>query len=60
MELCMGSETTAPDLSNEPKTKALGENLTSVESVESLITKKQILRKSDLKVVLMCSNPKIS
>ncbi len=33
-------ETTAQELSNEPETNALGENLTSVESVESLVTKK--------------------
>ncbi len=43
MELCIGDETTARDLSDEPKTKALGENLTSVESVESLVTKKWLL-----------------
>ncbi len=40
MELCIGGETTAQDLSNEPKMKALGKNLTSVESVESLVAKK--------------------
>ncbi len=47
-------ETTAKDLSNEPKTKVLGKNLTSVELVESLVTKQ-----SFLKVVLTCSSPKV-
>ncbi len=44
MELCQGAggggKTAGQDLSNEPKTKAPGENLTSVESVESLVKKK--------------------
>ncbi len=40
MELRVGDGTTAQDLSNEPKTKALVENLTSVGSVESLVAKK--------------------
>ncbi len=59
MELCIGGETTTQDPSNKPKMKAPGENLTSVESVESLVTKKLLLQKSDLKVVLTCSSPKI-
>ncbi len=33
-------ETAVQDLSIEPEMKALGENLTSIESVESLVTKK--------------------
>ncbi len=40
-----GSETTAQDLSYEPKTKALGENLTSVGLVESLFAKKWLAEK---------------
>ncbi len=40
MELCIGGETTAQNLSNETKMKSLGENLTSMESVEDLVTKK--------------------
>ncbi len=59
-ELCIGGETTAQDLSNVPKTKALCENLTSVEFVESLVTKKLLLQKSNSDVVLTCLNPKIS
>ncbi len=34
MEIHAGSETTVEEFSNKPKKKALGENLTSVESVE--------------------------
>ncbi len=40
IELCIGGETTVQDFSKEPKTKVLDENLTSVESVESLLTRK--------------------
>ncbi len=58
MNLGIGDETTAQNLSNEPKMKAIGENLTSVESVESLVTKKWLLQKSDSKVVLMSSESK--
>ncbi len=44
MLLCI-DVTTANYLSNEPKTKAADENLTSVQSVESLVTKKWLLQK---------------
>ncbi len=47
-----GGETTAQDLSNESKTEALGKNLIFLDSFESLVTKKRLLQKSDLKVVL--------
>ncbi len=40
MELCIRGEITTQDLSNEPETKALGEKFTSVESIESFVTKK--------------------
>ncbi len=46
-------ETTAQDLLNEPVTKTVGENVASVESVESLVTKKWLLQKSNLKIVLV-------
>ncbi len=55
MGLCMGSKTTIQEISNEQKTKALGENLTSVESVKSLEAKMQLLQRGDMKVVSMCS-----
>ncbi len=47
MELCIGGETMTQDLSDEPKMKTQGENLTSVESVESFFTKNWLLQKSD-------------
>ncbi len=39
-EVMHSCETTAQVLSNEPKTRTLGENLTSVKFVESLVTEK--------------------
>ncbi len=45
MKLCIGSENTAHDLSNDPKMRALSENFTSWKSVENWVAKKWLVEK---------------
>ncbi len=58
-EIIRNCETPAQGLSNKLKMKAQDENLTSVESVKSLVTKKVTFAEKHQKVVLTGSSQKI-